>query len=68
MLFNFYIKPLHLGHFILRGHFIYSTRATDYSLVQQEIITQYDLMQLPTLTALTGKYTNDPMDFPNRQT
>ncbi len=26
-----------------------------------------DLMQLPILTTLTGKFINDPMDFPNRQ-
>lgn len=49
------------------GGTIYSTRVTDYSLDKQEIITQYDLMQLPTLSALTGKHTNDPMDFLNRQ-
>lgn len=32
----FYIKPFHLGHFILRGHYIYSTQVNDYSLVQRK--------------------------------
>lgn len=38
-IFSLYSINLNLGHFIPRGHFIYSTLVTDCSLVQQEIIT-----------------------------